>query len=142
QILGDLATLLTWNTTDPRDDFEMNRNNYIYTWQMNRNPFIDYPNLADYIFGANFGLPWFSTLSSQTPIENRVAVYPNPASEYLIVSGLEGTSKVEIYTITGQLVQTENFENETRIKLDLNAGMYLVKVTNGVQSTTKKIIVK
>jgi hypothetical protein len=66
----------------------------------------------------------------------------NPASEYLIVSGLEGTSKVEIYTITGQLVQTENFENETRLKLDLNAGMYLVKVTNGVQSTTKKIIVK
>lgn len=142
QILGDLATLLTWNTTDPRDDFEMNRNNYIYTWQMNRNPFIDYPSLADYIFGANFGQPWFSTLSTQTPIDNRVVVYPNPASEYLIVSGLEGSSKVEIYTITGQLVQNENFENETRIKLDLNAGMYLVKVTNGVQSTTKKIIVK
>ena len=142
QILGDLATLLTWNTTDPRDDFEMNRNNYIYTWQMNRNPFIDYPSLADYIFGANFGQPWFSTLSTQTPIDNRVVVYPNPASEYLIVSGLEGTSKVEIYTITGQLLKTENFENEIRVKLDLNAGMYLVKVTNGVQSTTKKIIVK
>lgn len=142
QILGDLATLLTWNTTDPRDDFEMNRNNYIYTWQMNRNPFIDYPSLADYIFGANFGQPWSRTLSTQTPIENRVAVYPNPASDYLIVSGLEGTSKVEIYTITGQLVQTENFENETRIKLNLNTGMYLVKVTNGVQTSTKKIIVK
>lgn len=109
---------------------------------MNRNPFIDYPSLADYIFGANFGQPWFSTLSTQTPIDNRVVVYPNPASEYLIVSGLEGTSKVEIYTITGQLLKTENFENEIRVKLDLNAGMYLVKVTNGVQSTTKKIIVK
>ena len=136
--IGDLATLLTWNTTDPRDDFEMNRNNYIYTWQMNRNPFIDYPNLADYIFGANFGQQWFSTLSTQNPIENRVVVYPNPASEYLIVSGLEGSSKVEIYTITGQLVQTENFDSETRIKLDLSTGMYLVKVVNGTQSTTKK----
>ncbi len=140
--IGDLATLLTWNTTDPRDDFEMNRNNYIYTWQMNRNPFIDYPNLASYIFGANFGQPWSAALSTQTSIENRVAVYPNPASEYLIVSGLDGTSKVEIFTVTGQLLQTENFENETRVKLDLNAGMYLVKVTNGVQNTTKKIIVK
>lgn len=142
KIMGDLASLLIWNHSDPRDDFEMNRNNYIYTWQMNRNPFIDYPSLADYIFGANFGQPWFSTLSTQTPIDNRVVVYPNPASEYLIVSGLEGTSKVEIYTITGQLLKTENFENEIRVKLDLNAGMYLVKVTNGVQSTTKKIIVK
>ena len=140
--IGDLATLLTWNTTDPRDDFEMNRNNYIYTWQMNRNPFIDYPNLADYIFGANFGQQWFSTLSTQNPIENRVAVYPNPASEYLIVSGLEGSSKVEIYTITGQLVQSQDFNNEIHINLDLHVGMYLVKVTNGSQSTTKKIIVK
>lgn len=140
--IGDLATLLTWNTTDPRDDFEMNRNNYIYTWQMNRNPFIDYPLLADYIFGANFGQPWSSTLSTQDPIENRVVVYPNPATEYLIVSGLEGSSKVEIYTITGQLVQIQNFENNVQINLDLNAGMYLVKVTNGFQSTTKKIIVK
>ena len=142
QIMGDLATLLTWNTTDPRDDFEMNRNNYIYTWQMNRNPFIDYPNLADYIFGANFGQQWFSTLSTQNPIENRVAVYPNPASEYLIVSGLEGSSKVEIYTITGQLVKSQDFDNEIQINLDLHVGMYLVKVTNGSQSTTKKIIVK
>ena len=140
--IGDLATLLTWNTTDPRDDFEMNRNNYIYTWQMNRNPFIDYPNLADYIFGANFGQQWFSTLSTQNPIENRVVVYPNPASEYLIVSGLEGSSKVEIYTITGQLVQSQDFNNEIHINLDLHVGMYLVKVTNGSQSTTKKIIVK
>ena len=140
--IGDLATLLTWNTTDPRDDFEMNRNNYIYTWQMNRNPFIDYPNLADYIFGANFGQQWFSTLSTQNPIENRVVVYPNPASEYLIVSGLEGSSKVEIYTITGQLVKSQDFDNEIQINLDLHVGMYLVKVTNGSQSTTKKIIVK
>ncbi|MCW1148578.1 endonuclease [Flavobacterium lacisediminis] len=140
--IGDLATLLTWNTTDPRDDFEKNRNNYIYTWQMNRNPFIDHPNLADYIFGANFGQPWSSTLSNQNPIENRVAVYPNPASEYLIVSGLEGASKVDIYTITGQLVQSQDFESEIQLNLNLNAGMYLVKVTNGNEYITKKIIVK
>lgn len=141
-VMGDLASLLSWHTLDPADDFEMNRNNYIYTWQMNRNPFVDHPSLVDYIFGANFGQPWSATLSTQTPFENKVAIYPNPASDYLIVSGLEGTSKVEIYTVTGQLVQTENFDNETRIKLDLNTGMYLVKVTNGVQTSTKKIIVK
>lgn len=140
--IGDLATLLVWNHSDPRDDFEMNRNNYIYTWQMNRNPFIDYPLLVDYIFGANFGQPWSSSLSIQNPIENNVAVYPNPTTDYIIVAGLEGNSKVEIYTITGQMVQSQNFENEIRINLDLNAGMYLVKISNGFQSTTKKIIVK
>ena len=140
--IGELASFLKGTGAIELKVVEMNRNNYIYTWQMNRNPFIDYPNLADYIFGANFGQPWSSTLSTQNPIENRVVVYPNPATEYLIVSGLEGSSKVEIYTITGQLVQIQNFENNVQINLDLNAGMYLVKVTNGFQSTTKKIIVK
>ena len=142
KIMGDLATLLQWNVTDARDDFEMNRNNYIYTWQMNRNPFIDYPNLADYIFGANYGQPWSATLSSENPSVNSILVYPNPTTDYIIVSGLEGNSKVEIYTITGQLVQETTFDSEIRLNIDLNSGLYLVKVSANNQSITRKIIVK
>ena len=52
-ILGKLSTLLEWNELDPVDDFEQNRNNIIYTkWQHNRNPFIDYPEWAEEIWGA------------------------------------------------------------------------------------------
>lgn len=142
KIMGDLASLLTWNVTDARDDFEMNRNNYIYTWQMNRNPFVDYPNLADYIFGANYGQPWSATLSSENPSVNSILVYPNPTTDYIIVSGLEGNSKVEIYTITGQLVQETTFDSEIRLNIDLNSGLYLVKVSSNNQSITRKIIVK
>jgi hypothetical protein len=140
--IGDLATLLNWNTTDPRDDFEMNRNNYIYTWQMNRNPFIDYPLLANYIFGANFGQPWSASLTANNPVQNKIVVYPNPAEDYLIISGLEGNAIAEIYTLTGQLIQHIEFENEIKLNLNCKAGMYLVTITNGSQTTTKKIIVK
>ena len=140
--MGDLATLLTWNTQDPSDDFEMNRNNYIYTWQVNRNPFIDYPLLADYIFGANTGQPWSFTLSSESFTENSVKVYPNPTTDYLIVSGIEGNAKAEIYTLSGQLVLEKAFENETKLQVDLASGMYLVKVSNGTSSIHKKIVVK
>ena len=140
--IGDLATLLNWNTTDPRDDFEMNRNNYIYTWQMNRNPFIDYPLLANYIFGANFGQSWSASLTSQNPVQNKIVVYPNPAKDYLIISGLEGNAIAKIYTLTGQLIQRVEFENEIKLNLNCKAGMYLVTITNGSQTTTKKIIVK
>ena len=140
--MGDLATLLTWNTQDPSDDFEMNRNNYIYTWQVNRNPFIDYPLLADYIFGANTGQPWSFTLSSESFAENSVKVYPNPTTDYLIVSGIEGNAKAEIYTLSGQLVLEKAFENETKLQVDLASGMYLVKVSNGTSSIHKKIVVK
>ncbi|PKK86896.1 MAG: hypothetical protein CVV63_03100, partial [Tenericutes bacterium HGW-Tenericutes-8] len=48
--MGDLATLLAWHVMDPVDDFEMNRNNVIYGYQNNRNPFIDHPELVSYIY--------------------------------------------------------------------------------------------
>ncbi len=45
-----LSVLLEWNDLDPVDDFERNRNEFIYTYQNNRNPFIDYPEFVDLIW--------------------------------------------------------------------------------------------
>lgn len=140
--LGDLASLLQWNTSDPSDDFEMNRNNYIYTWQVNRNPFIDYPLLADYVFGANYGDTWSFALSNQNFSTANVKVYPNPTTDYLMISGIEGAATVEIYTLTGQLVHKKSFENAIRLNIDLTTGIYLVKVLNGTESVVRKIIVR
>lgn len=49
--MGKLSVLLLWNELDPVDDFEIQRNNRIYEYQGNRNPFIDYPELASSIWG-------------------------------------------------------------------------------------------
>lgn len=43
------ATLRRWNKMDPVDAAEMGRNNEIFKVQGDRNPFIDYPDLADRI---------------------------------------------------------------------------------------------
>ena len=51
--LGDKSTLLQWHEQDPPDAFEKRRNDIIFKWQGNRNPFIDYPEFADYIFYEN-----------------------------------------------------------------------------------------
>ncbi len=48
--MGKLDLLLEWNEADPVDTFEKQRNNRIYEYQGNRNPFIDYPNLANKLF--------------------------------------------------------------------------------------------
>ena len=57
-------TLLSWHELDPADDFEMNRNNIIYSWQMNRNPFIDLPDLVDYVYGPLQNTPYQLPLSN------------------------------------------------------------------------------
>ena len=44
--------LLKWNADDPVSEKEKNRNNGVYSIQNNRNPFIDHPELADFIWGS------------------------------------------------------------------------------------------
>jgi len=48
--MSKLSAFLRWNQEDPVDAFEAQRNNRIYEYQGNRNPFIDYPNLATQIW--------------------------------------------------------------------------------------------
>jgi len=43
--------LLDWARKDPVDSKEINRNEEIYKLQNNRNPFIDYPELIEYVWG-------------------------------------------------------------------------------------------
>ncbi len=43
--------LLRWHRQDPVSKKEIDRNNAVYRYQNNRNPFIDYPQLAEYIWG-------------------------------------------------------------------------------------------
>lgn len=64
---GKLSTLLAWNLQDAPDEFEMTRNDRIYeNWQGNRNPFIDNPQYAQYIWGGTS--PGFISNFSATPI--------------------------------------------------------------------------
>lgn len=43
--------LLQWHKQDPVSEKEIARNNAVYQVQGNRNPYIDYPQLADYVWG-------------------------------------------------------------------------------------------
>lgn len=46
-----LKMLLEWSKRDPVSEKEIHRNNAVYSIQKNRNPFIDYPELEQYVWG-------------------------------------------------------------------------------------------
>lgn len=55
---GALRQLLVWHRSDPVDDLERRRNAEFSKRQGNRNPFVDYPALAEYLWGEMRGLPF------------------------------------------------------------------------------------
>lgn len=50
---GDLDDLLRWHLEDPVSEKEILRNEVIYSYQENRNPFIDMPELVALIWGSS-----------------------------------------------------------------------------------------
>ena len=62
--------LLKWHRQDPVSKKELDRNEAVYREQGNRNPFIDYPELAEHVWGDKKTEGWKST-SESTPVINR-----------------------------------------------------------------------
>ena len=140
--LGDLETLLDWHRNDPPDDFEMNRNNVVYTWQFNRNPFIDHPDLVEYLWGLNVGDVWNDPLSVDEFETDNIKIYPNPVSNKLFVSGIDDDFEITIFSAEGRELQAKSFKDDARLDLNLASGLYLIKIKSKDKILTRKIVVK
>ena len=101
---------------DPVSDKEINRNKAVYGIQQNRNPFIDYPGLEEYIWGSKKDVA-FSYDNYATSIKD------------ILSAGLkEGKqSDTSIFGVNGQL------------RRSYQRGMNIVKRKNG---RTRKVIKK
>ena len=92
--IGNLSTLLDWNKKYPVDYLEMQHNISVYKdespyehiAQGNRNPFVDYPGLVDYVFGENKDQE--GHLNNVLASENSLGCYSknNELSHYAIES--------------------------------------------------------
>lgn len=140
--LGDLQTLLDWHEMDPPDDYEMRRNNVIYNWQVNRNPFIDMPDLVDYIWGDMIGETWYNTMSSEDFKTSAIKIYPNPSQGQLNFMNLPNKVEIRIFSLTGEELFRQKDFDEKSLNLDLPKGVYLLKMNSDQETTSQKIIIE
>ena len=152
--MGLLEVLLQWHLDDPVDDLERRHTDVVAQYQGNRNPFVDHPDWAGYIFA---GTPLVSGVEDQTPnAANTIAsIYPNPfnpSTSIKLELGQDGPVRVGIYSMEGKLVRT--LVNEVRPAGELvlrwngrndggglvASGTYFCRLQGNGQSDTAKMV--
>jgi len=132
-----LNILLTWSQQDPVSQREIDRNNAIYGRQNNRNPYIDHPEYVQSIWGTTAGL--------EDAFSTTLSVYPNPVINHeLNIYSEKNLTEIQLININGQLIQyvaqPHAVDNNYTLS-NLPQGFYLLKVTAGKQTETRKVIV-
>lgn len=126
---GVLSTLLEWHRNDPVDTWEENRNDIIYyNYQNNRNPFIDYPELAEHLWGNQIGIEWNYSLSLVNNTISNISVYPTIVSEVLFIVNVNNSiSDIVIFDAIGKEISISIYNNELDVR-SLKSGIYFIKI--------------
>lgn len=91
--------LMKWHREDPVSQKEIDRNEVVYKWQRNRNPFIDYPELAEYVWGTKNNEGWQPGGSS---ISDPIIVNPDANETYdcgVVAKGKSVSISIPLKTI-------------------------------------------
>lgn len=144
----DADVIRQWHFQDLPDAYEIARNEYIYSIQGNRNPFIDSVNYACYI---DFSSMTYNSEPCELSVEklissSDVAVFPVPATEQVTVA--VNNTQISAYAlvdIQGRvIVSGENINNNiTSVNVSgLTSGTYLLRVSTPKGEATQKVIIK
>ncbi len=109
-----MTTLLQWHNDDPVDDAERTRNDVVYSYQQNRNPFIDHPEYACEIWAcgsSSNNAPVFTSSPVTTATEGQAYTYNVTTSDAdgnsLTISASTKPSWLS-FTLTGNGTATLN----------------------------------
>jgi endonuclease I len=132
-IHAKLSALLQWTIEDPVDNYERNRNNVVYSYQHNRNPYIDHPEYVNLIWGS-------TTNTVDIKNNSRIIVYPNPVVNTLYIIGLRENDKVSIYNFQGNLIVSKQLIDNQIDVSNLKNGIYLIKIENESGIVTRRFV--
>lgn len=139
--------LLEWHHLDPVSNKEVLRNDAAYPLQNNRNPFIDYPQFADCIWGEADCTP-LSITGSRSLLAG-ISIYPNPAVNEVYVDwqrlSPDEVLAVDVLNLQGQVLYHKDRPAEHRLKISVDAwpkGMYVLKVHGKDATAAQKLVVE
>ena len=137
-----VSLLLQWNRQDPVSPKELTRVEKVYSIQNNRNPFIDYPELAEYIWGDKIGLNWGITATIIQENVSTIKIVLNHASNSIqLLSDENLPVNIYIYSVDGKLILQQSTSSNTYLTVpQMQRGIYIVKLTSNYQVVTQKII--
>ncbi|CCX64427.1 nuclease EndA/NucM family [Prevotella sp. CAG:1058] len=104
-----LGMLLRWAEEDPVSKKEIDRNNAVYSIQGNRNPYVDYPGLEQYVWGN---------------MKDMAFSYDNYSTGITVTVPTKDISDVDVYTITGVKVRSDIDPGQATEGLD--KGVYII----------------
>lgn len=111
-----LSLLRAWHQNDPVSEKEIARNNAIYQIQDNRNPFIDHPEYADYIWGN-------VQITDEFSLKNQISV-TNPANDFIefsIISDIRHNQWVfSIQSVEGKLLNQGELSGSDNFRIDIS----------------------
>ena len=140
--------LLKWHRNDPVSEKETGRNNVVYNIQKNRNPFIDYPELVELIWGSKFGEPFVLPVSidETTDDDHFVSIFPNPSYQKITVTFEDPFSgDIYLYNMLGVPIQQILLQGTCTQHIDLSdfpSGLYILKLTTENQLPLYRKIIK
>lgn len=140
--------LMDWHRKDPVSKKEIDRNNVIFTLQRNRNPFIDLPLLAEYVWGMYTADTWDgSTIEPESP--GPLELQYDPALLSIKVT-LNNPTKASyrVHNLSGIVIQQGNFTSTSTIALrhpytqsEFEKGAYILTVYAGGRKKTAKLLI-
>lgn len=111
--------LMKWHREDPVSEKEINRNEVVYRWQGNRNPFIDHPELAEYVWGTKKNEGW----TEQGTVSDPIIISPDANELYdcgVVAVNKSISIEIPLKTVgiteelTAVMVDNENFSVSPR----------------------------
>jgi endonuclease I len=134
--------LLKWNAQDPLSLKEITRHNEVYKVQGNRNPYIDYPILGEYIWGKFTNLPFDPNGNTTTPyltspinattLDLGKMVYQQTKNIEVTIKGANLTGELAL-SISGTNASLFSVSKTTLTKTEAETG-YVLTLTYNTQT--------